>query len=110
MRRSSGWVFAFRAATATFSSTVVTSHGTVEPAVVTPDAGHLDLVDVAKGAWELGVPKELLPFCESNGDYYCLKPGGRLVYWSHDGAADESWLDLAHWIQGVWIEEEEADE
>jgi hypothetical protein len=28
------------------------TYGTVEPAVVTPDAGHLDLVEVTKGAWD----------------------------------------------------------
>jgi len=81
------------------------TYGTVEPAVVTANAGHLDLVEMAQAAWALGVPKESLPFCESNGDYYCLKPGGRVVYWSHDGATDENWPDLAHWIQSVWIEE-----
>jgi hypothetical protein len=82
-------------------------YGTVEPAIVTPDAGHLDLTEVAKDAWKAGVPKDLLPFCESNGDYYCLNSNGRVVFWSHDGATDENWPDLAHWIHSVRIEEEE---
>src|SRR5215813_13656038 len=46
------------------------AYGALEPAMVTPDAGHLDLVQVASDAWKAGVPRELLPFCESNGDYY----------------------------------------
>jgi hypothetical protein len=86
------------------------TYGALEPAMVTPDAGHLDLVQVATDARKVGVPKELLPFCESNGDYYCLRADGRVVYWSHDGASDESWPDLAHWIQQVWMEEEEGEE
>ncbi len=84
--------------------------GVLEPAVVTPDAGYLSLVEVATGAWDAGVPEELLPFCESNGDYYCLHSDGSVVYWSHDGPADESWPDLAHWIREVWMEEDSQDE
>jgi hypothetical protein len=83
--------------------------GSIEPGVVTPEAGHLDLVQLATDAWELGAPRELLPFCESNGDYYCLNPSGQVVYWSHNGVTDESWPDLAHWIQRVWIEENEDE-
>ncbi len=85
--------------------------GTIEPAVVTPGAGHLDLVKMAKNAWKLGVPRDLLPFCETSGDYFCLQSEGHVVFWSHEGLGDETWPDLAHWIQEVWLEEEEdADE
>ena len=77
-----------------------------EPAVVIPDAGHLSLVEMAESAWdEMDVPRELLPFCEDNGDYYCLNNKGEVEYWSHDGATDEKWKDLATWIKEVWIEE-----
>jgi SMI1-KNR4 cell-wall len=86
------------------------TYGALEPAVVTPDAGYLDLLQVAADAWKLGVPKEWLSFCESNGDYYCLRADGRVSYWSQDGATDETWPDLAHWIRQVWMEEEEDDE
>ena len=80
--------------------------GSLEPAVVIPDAGHLSLVEMAETAWdEMEVPRELLPFCEDNGDYYCLNPNGAVEYWSHDGATDEKWKDLATWIKEVWIDE-----
>ena len=81
-------------------------YGSREPAVVIPDAGHLSLVEMAESAWdEMDVPRELLPFCEDNGDYYCLNNKGEVEYWSHDGATDEKWKDLATWIKEVWIEE-----
>src|SRR6266496_4481376 len=48
------------------------AYGTLEPAVVIPDCGHLDLVEMVQTAWEVGVPRDHLPFCENNGDYYCL--------------------------------------
>lgn len=78
--------------------------GTLEVARVTPDAGHLDLVETAEEAWEAGVPREWLPFCEDNGNYYCLV--ARTVrYWAHDGMTDEAWPDIATWIVDVWIGE-----
>ena len=62
------------------------TYGTVEPAMITSRAGQLDLVKMAREAWELGVPEDLLPFCESNGDYFCLHSDGQVVYWHHDGS------------------------
>jgi hypothetical protein len=81
-------------------------YGTLEPAVVTQDSGHLNLVEVAESAWnEMDVPRNLLPICEDNGDYYCLNDKGEVQFWSHDGTADEKWPDLATWIKRVWIED-----
>src|SRR6185436_7882558 len=81
--------------------------GPLEPAVVIPDAGHLSLTDIAETAWdEMEVPRNLLPFCEDNGDYYCLTETGEVEFWSHDGATDDKWKDLATWIKEVWIGED----
>lgn len=79
--------------------------GIIEPAIVIPDAGHLDLVKMVESAWEAGVPKNYLPFCEDNADFYCFKPAGQIIFWSHNGENQDSWSDLAHWIQEVWIDE-----
>lgn len=79
------------------------AYGTLEPAVVIPDCGHLDLVAMVQTAWEVGVPRDHLPFCEDNGDYYCLTPDSRVVLWSHDDLFSGRWPDLAHWIQNVWL-------
>jgi hypothetical protein len=81
-------------------------YGALEPAIVIPDAGHLSLVEMAETAWdEMDVPRNLLPFCEDNGDYYCLNESGGVEFWSHNGATDEKWKDLATWIKEVWIDE-----
>jgi hypothetical protein len=80
-------------------------YGTLGPAVVLPDSGYLNLVEVAESAWnELDVPRNLLPICEDNGNYYCLNEKGEVEFWSHDGITDEKWRDLATWIKEVWIE------
>jgi hypothetical protein len=81
--------------------------GTLEPAVVVPDAGYLYLVELAESAWtEMELPRDLLPICEDNGDYYCLNNNGEVCFWSHNGTTDERWPDLATWIKEVWINEE----
>lgn len=78
--------------------------GTKEPAVVVPGYGYLDLVTVARQAWDLGVPRTWLAFCEDNGDYYCLDTD-RVRFWSHNGVSKEAWPDLGAWITDVWIRE-----
>jgi SMI1-KNR4 cell-wall len=81
--------------------------GSLEPAVVVPDAGYLYLVELAQSAWtEIELPRDLLPICEDNGDYYCLNNNGEVCFWSHNGTTDERWPDLATWIKEVWINEE----
>ena len=81
-------------------------YGALEPATIGRKRAHTDLVRMAHDAWTLmELPRELLPICEDNGDYYCMNARGEVVYWSHDGSGDERWPDLAAWIQQVWIEE-----
>jgi hypothetical protein len=85
--------------------------GTLEPAQVTPDAERLSLVAITRDARDfMDLPKRLLPFCEDNGDYYCMRASGQsseVIFWSHDGDTDERWDDLATWIEAVWIGENE---
>ena len=61
-------------------------------------------------AWEIGVPEDLIPICQDNGDYYGMNKKGQVVFWSHDGATDEKWKDLATWIEEVWIGESQEEE
>lgn len=78
---------------------------TLEPAVILPGSGHLDLFEIAETAWSLRrVPRHLLPFIEDNGDYYCIAPSGEVVYWSHNGTTDEKWPSMAAWRQQVCFE------
>ena len=81
--------------------------GTLEPAMVTPDCGYLNLVEIAEYAWdEMELPLTLLPICEDNGDYYCLNKKGEVEFWSQDNAPNQKWDNLAVWIKEVWIEGE----
>ena len=81
-------------------------YGTLEPAVVIQDAGYLELSELAESAWsDMELPRDLLPICEDNGNYYCLNKSGEVCFWSHDGDTDEKWPNLATWIKEVWIDE-----
>jgi hypothetical protein len=79
-------------------------YGTIEPVTITLPGSHTDLFSVARDAWDAsGVPRDLLPICEDNADFYCMNEAGEIVYWSHNGTSDETWPTLARWIQDVWL-------
>lgn len=80
--------------------------GALEPVTLRPPEAHTDLLQVAESAWEeVEVPRNLIPICEDNGDYYCMNKKGQIVFWSSDGATDEKWPNLAAWIEEVWLGE-----
>jgi hypothetical protein len=86
-------------------------YGTKEPATITDPDAHTDLATMCETAWEeMDLPRELAPFCEDNGDYFCINKRGQVVLWSADGTTDEKWPNLAAWIEEVWIGESEEDE
>jgi hypothetical protein len=80
--------------------------GIKEPATITNPDSHTDLAKVCEHAWDrYGVPRDLLPICEDNADFYCMNAAGEVVFWSHNGWTGEMWPNLATWINDVWIEE-----
>ena len=76
-------------------------YGTKEPVAI--NGGHVDFVGVVETARAMGVPDDLVPICEDNGDYFCVTASGGVIFWSHAGTTDERWPDLATWITEVWI-------
>ncbi|MBL0611245.1 SMI1/KNR4 family protein [Aeromonas jandaei] len=75
-----------------------------EAAVILPDAGRLDIFEMARIAWEIiGVPRDLLPFIEDNGDYFCISKTGEVIYWSHNGSSNEKWPNMSAWHNQVCI-------
>lgn len=78
--------------------------GTIEPVTITQPDSHSDLFRVADDAWQVyGVPRNLLPVCEDNADFYCVNDANEVLFWSHNGWSPEKWPSLAHWIQDVWL-------
>ena len=79
--------------------------GRLEPATLANPGAHTHLLEVVRSARESGVPGDLLPICEDNGDFYCMSKDGSIRYWSRNGATDETWPSLGNWIREVWINE-----
>jgi hypothetical protein len=82
------------------------AYGTKEPATVAYPNRFTDLRKVCEVAWgKCGVPRHLLPICEDNADFFCMNPAGEVIFWSHNGGSSEKWVDLATWINDIWIGE-----
>jgi hypothetical protein len=78
--------------------------GVLEPAVVLPDISpYLDLRKTARDAWRLGVPKDVLPFCHDNGNYYFIDQDGVVGFWDHDDESETRGGALADWIVEEWL-------
>ena len=66
---------------------------------------HVDIYEATQNARKyFNLPVELLPIVEDNSDYYCLNQNNEVVFWSHDGIADEKWANLSTWKKSM-IEE-----
>ena len=84
-------------------------YGTKEPVRI-DDSYHLNFERVLAVAREIGVPDNLLPICEDNGDFYCVDTSSEAVmFYDHNGCymgpESESWSNVAAWIEEVWIGE-----
>lgn len=82
-------------------------YGRLEPVTVTDPQSHTYLPEVASVAWSLGVPRELVPICEDQGNYYCVEQDGTVLLWDgeEENLTDDSWDSVWHWVREVWLEE-----
>lgn len=79
-------------------------YGSLEPVTVVDVQSHTYLPEVAAVAWSKGVPRYLVPLCETNGNYYCVDPEGEVVFWRDGELTDETWDTLWYWVRDVWLE------
>ncbi len=81
--------------------------GSIEPATAADPQSHTFLPELAATAWSLGVPRELIPVCEHNGDYYVISEEGEVKLWRESEGEineDESWNSIWHWARDVWLD------
>lgn len=79
-------------------------HGSLEPATVTDPQSHTYLPDLAALAWSQGLPRDLLPICESDGRYYCISQDGSILYWQDGDLTEKEWETIWYWVRDVWLE------
>ncbi|MBB3167672.1 SMI1/KNR4 family protein [Simiduia aestuariiviva] len=78
--------------------------GSLEPAVVADPSAHNYLPEVCATAWDVGVPRHLLVFCQAGDSYYCLDPEGEVQLWRDGAMTDETWETIWYWARDVWLE------
>lgn len=79
-------------------------YGSLEPVTAADPNSHTYLPEVTAVAWSLGVPRYLLPICETKGAYYCVDPDGEVVFWRRGELTDDTWPSIWQWIRDVWLE------
>ena len=81
-------------------------YGSLEPVTITDPQSHTYLPEVAANAWDIGVPRELIPICQDGDDYYCVEEDGTVVLWSGEEelVTEETWESVWHWARDVWLE------
>ncbi|MBD1550275.1 SMI1/KNR4 family protein [Pseudomonas typographi] len=81
-------------------------YGTLEPVTVTDPKSHTYLPEVAATAWDVGLPRELVPLCQDGANYYAVEETGTVLLWDADEGAvtDDSWDSVWDWARDVWLE------
>ncbi|WP_330924032.1 SMI1/KNR4 family protein [Candidatus Sororendozoicomonas aggregata] len=78
-------------------------YGSLAPVTITDPHAHTHLPDVASVAWDLYVPRHLIPVCQDGDRYYCISEEGQISLWSAEGEAEETWRSLWLWVRDIWL-------
>jgi len=83
-------------------------HGTREPGLLLPGLSpYLCLRAIANNGWELGTPKDFLPFCSDNGNYFTISSDGYIGYMDHDDHSHGVIYDrFSDWVIEEWLDDE----
>ena len=81
-------------------------YGRLEPVTASDPQSHTDLPEVTSVAWDLGVPRNLVPLCQDGDDYYVVDEESQVLLWegSTGELSDEQWDSVWHWVRDVWLE------
>lgn len=79
-------------------------YGAIEPCTASDPQLHTYLPDITAQAWDLGLPRHMIPICEHGGDYYAMNLDGEIELWENGEMADEIWDSIWHWARDVWLE------
>ncbi len=77
--------------------------GSLEPVTVSDPQAHTHLPDVAANAWDIGVPRNLIPICEAPEGYYCISEANEISLYQGSSLQEETWPSIWHWAKEVWI-------
>jgi hypothetical protein len=78
-------------------------YGTLEPVTASDPTSHTYLPEVAATAWDAGLPRDLVPLCEYQGNYYAVNEEGEVQYWEGGVKTEQSWESIWYWVRDVWL-------
>lgn len=80
------------------------SYGRLEPVTIADPHSHTHLPEVAAKAWDLGMPREMIPLCQCGKNYYCVAQDDEVFLWmggeNMEYISDSVWA----WVRDVWLE------
>jgi len=81
-------------------------YGHLEPVTASDPNSHTFLPDVAARAWDIGLPRYLVPLCCDEPLYYAVDEEGEVYAWDADAQEllEETWESVWHWARDVWLE------
>lgn len=82
-------------------------YGHLEPVTASDPQSHTYLPEVAATAWDLGLPRHLVPLCQEGECYFAVEPDGLVVLWSvsENDYLEEEWESVWHWARDYWLED-----
>jgi hypothetical protein len=80
--------------------------GSLEPATVMDDYAHNFLPEMAANGWNQGLPRYLIPVCETPNGIYAMSQEGEVVLWQPEQGIneDEVWGSIWQWAREIWLE------
>ena len=80
--------------------------GSLEPATVMDDYAHNFLPEMAANAWEQGMPRYLIPVCETPNGIYAMSQEGSVLLWvpGEGIREEEEWGSSWQWARDIWLE------
>ncbi|WP_372653448.1 SMI1/KNR4 family protein [Alcanivorax borkumensis] len=80
--------------------------GSLEPATVMDDYAHNFLPEMAANSWNQGLPRYLIPVCDTPNGIYAMSQEGEVVLWQPEQGIneDEVWGSIWQWAREVWLE------
>lgn len=78
--------------------------GALEPVTAADPQLHTYLPELAAQAWDQGLPRDLLPLCAQDDNYYCVSQDGEVLLWSGQGFVGDPWPTVWHWAEDVWAQ------
>ncbi len=81
-------------------------YGHLEPVTASDPHNHTYLPEVAATAWDLGLPRHLVPLCQDGERYFAVAADGEVLLWSItlNDYLEDSWETVWHWVRDYWLD------